>query len=162
MSTRTDVDHWVNRLAAISSGLKSSPFFSFSFLFFLKREKLQKNNVWTKVWFICRFCNGVLVWCWSTFVVLANAQWRYITHPCTHAASKITPEGLALEDRRSLLAICYPNKQFSSRVRWIVPLQECRPCGAQVKTTDPERWQEPGDSSKGESRSNLDFFQCQR
>ena len=36
----------------------------------------------------------------------------------------------------------------------IVPL-ECRPCGAQVKTTnpDPERWRDTDDSDKGESRS---------
>ena len=47
--------------------------------------------------------NGVLVWCGSTFVVLANAQRRYISHPSMHAASKITPEELALEDRRSSL-----------------------------------------------------------
>ena len=58
-----------------------------------------------------------------------------------HAASKITPEGVALEDRRSLLHFytLFSKLAFSSSVRWIFPL-ECCLCGAQVKTTDPERW----------------------
>ena len=77
-----------------------------------------------------------------------------------------TPEGLALfsfpsflktDPRRSILALYYPNWLFSSGVRYIVPL-ECRPCGPRVKTTDPERLRETGDSGKGESRSNLDFW----
>ena len=105
-----------------------------------------------------------LLWIWRT---LSGDTWP--TQLCTLPVSKITPEGFALFFFKTGACRSGPFWLFITCIQTSIFLQReidcssCKsPCGAQVETTDPERLRETGNSGKGESRSNLDFLQCQR